>query len=76
VWLWLQIESDLDILEALEPKVNLGEVAKNILSDAQLKEQYAKTMMRTLFMLETAEDNSIDLTPQQVCACVCARAWV
>jgi len=60
-----KIESDLDILEALEPKVNLGEVAKNILSDAQLKEQYAKTMMRTLFMLETAEDNSIDLTPQQ-----------
>jgi len=60
-----KIQSDLDILEALEPKVNLGEVAKGILSDAQLKEQYAKTMMRTLFMLETAEDNSIDLTPEQ-----------
>eukprot|EP00951_Prasinocladus_malaysianus_P013163 scaffold99089_cov19-Prasinocladus_malaysianus.AAC.1 len=67
-WCPVQIQSDLDILETLEPKVNLGSVAKDILEDAQLKEQYAQTMMKTLFMLESAEDSQLKLTSAQ-CAC-------
>ncbi len=59
--------------------MNLGELAKGILSDAVLKETYAKTMMRTLFMLESAEETTLDLNPSQVrkerlWSCACARA--
>mmetsp|Transcript_34512 Transcript_34512/g.81827 ORF Transcript_34512/g.81827 Transcript_34512/m.81827 type:complete len:398 (+) Transcript_34512:412-1605(+) len=60
-----KIQTDLGMLEALEPPIDLGSAVKDILQDAQLKQQYTKTMMTTLFMLETAEDSKLDLSEEQ-----------